>query len=259
MASPLRVTWVQADLYWEDPVANRAMLEEMLWEHHQPTDLIVLPEMFTTGFSMRAEALAEPMNLTTFRWMWQIAAQADAAVAGSYIVREGEHYFNRLLWMEPDGQFAVYDKKHLFRLGGEVEAYTPGSERLIRSWRGWNICPLICYDLRFPVWCRNVENAYDLLIFVASWPSPRHQAWEILLQARAIENLCYTVGVNRTGSDGAGLTYAGGSGVIDYQGNYLSKALARNQVETISLSYDELTRFRQRLPFFKDADAFTLR
>ena len=197
MPSPteLQVTLVQTSVHWHSIEANLAMLEEKIWQLEGPTDLIVLPEMFTTGFTNETTSLAEPMNSRTFRWMKQMATQTQALLIGSYIVREQNDFYNRLLWMEPGGQFTYYDKRHLFRMSDEHSVFTSGSERLVKRWKGWRICPLICYDLRFPVWSRNVtsdtgELSYDLLIYVANWPATRRQAWYTLLQARAIENLC---------------------------------------------------------------------
>ncbi|WP_138991062.1 amidohydrolase [Larkinella sp. C7] len=254
----LHLTLLQTSLHWENPTANRAMLEEKIFALPEKTDLIVLPEMFTTGFSMNAKALAEPMNLTTFRWLKQMAAQTDAVVTGSYIVQEQGQFYNRLIWMEPDGSFDVYDKRHLFRMAGEELIYAGGTKRLVKSWRGWNICPLICYDLRFPVWSRNAGLAYDLLLYVANWPAARSTAWNALLQARAIENLAYVAGVNRVGEDGNGHIYAGDSSLIDPKGEVLFR---QNQTETVfqtTLSLDELSAYRERFPANRDADDFRI-
>jgi omega-amidase len=254
----LHLTLLQTSLHWENPTANRAMLEEKIFALPEKTDLIVLPEMFTTGFSMNAKALAEPMNLTTFRWFKQMAAQTDAVVTGSYIVQEQGRFYNRLIWMEPDGSFDVYDKRHLFRMAGEEQTYAGGTKRLVKAWRGWNICPLICYDLRFPVWSRNAGLEYDLLLYVANWPAPRSVAWNALLQARAIENLAYVAGVNRVGEDGNGHAYAGDSSLIDPKGEVLFR---QNQTETVfqtTLSLDELRGYRERFPANRDADDFRI-
>ncbi|HEX8040391.1 MAG TPA: nitrilase-related carbon-nitrogen hydrolase, partial [Chryseosolibacter sp.] len=203
----LKVTLIQSDLHWEDIEANLAMFEEKVWQIGNTTDVIVLPEMFTTGFTMAAQKLAEHMNMRTFKWMKQMADQTGALMLGSYIVRVHDKYFNRLLWMEPGGNFKTYDKRHLFRMAGENKVYSPGESLLIGTWKGWRICPLVCYDLRFPVWSRNRWDArnhrlnYDLLVYVANWPTTRIGAWDILLRARAIENLSYAVGVNRIGQD----------------------------------------------------------
>ncbi len=256
----MNITLLQPNLFWHDPVANRAHLEEQIFTLPEPTDLIVLPEMFTTGFTMEARAVAEPMGLTTLRWLRQMAAQTNAVVTGSYVVRDGQNtFFNRLIWMQPDGQFDTYDKRHLFRMAGEHEVYTAGNQRLIRGWRGWRICPLICYDLRFPVWSRNTPSTpYDLLLYVANWPAARQHAWNTLLQARAIENLSFVVGVNRAGTDGNGLTYAGESAVIDCMGNALFRAGDAETVHQQTLSLNELRVFRASFPADRDADAFTI-
>ncbi|WP_266363119.1 amidohydrolase [Tellurirhabdus rosea] len=266
----MNVTLLQPNLHWENPTANRAALEEQIFALPQATDLIVLPEMFTTGFTMNAAAVAEPMNLTTFRWLKQMAAHTNAAVTGSYVVKEADRFYNRLVWMEPDGTFDTYDKRHLFRMAGEEQTYTAGTKRLIRHWRGWNICPLICYDLRFPVWSMAAghahpgfssnaeEPAYDLLLYVANWPAPRRHAWNTLLQARAIENLSYVVGVNRVGEDGNGNPYSGDSAVVDFKGEVLFRADENEAVYQTELSLDDLRAFRERFPAYRDADGFTI-
>jgi predicted amidohydrolase len=239
------------------------MFEEQIFSLPEPTDLIILPEMFTTGFTMEASAVAEPMNLTTFRWLKQMAAQTGAVVTGSYVVKENGHYNNRLIWMQPDGQFDVYDKRHLFRMANEDETYTGGTSRIIKEWKGWRICPLICYDLRFPVWSRNKQAdstnfAYDLLIYVANWPAARRNAWNTLLQARAIENLSYVVGVNRVGNDPRGNHYTGDSAVIDFKGEVLFRETDKEVVHRQTLSLDDLTTFRASFPANLDADNYSL-
>jgi omega-amidase len=260
----LRITLLQADLYWEDPTANRAALEEKIWRLDHPGDVIVLPEMFTTGFTMRARPLAEPMQLHTFKWMRQMAAQTDALMLGSYIVQEQGSCYNRLVWMQPDGAFYTYDKRHLFRMAGEHEVYMPGNSRLVSEWKGWRICPMICYDLRFPVWSRNRYRQdlnrmeYDLLVFVANWPSARIEAWDVLLRARAIENLCYTAGVNRTGTDGNGIAHAGHSAVYSPRGECLSFAGEGEAVISTELSFEDLEQYRQKFSAWMDADSFSL-
>lgn len=259
----MHLTFLQANLYWHDPVANRAMFEEQIFSLPEPTDLIVLPEMFTTGFTMEAAAVAEPMNLTTFRWLKQMAAQTGAVVTGSCVVKESGRYVNRLIWMQPDGQFDVYDKRHLFRMAHEDETYTGGTSRIIKEWKGWRICPLICYDLRFPVWSRNkqpdsTEFAYDLLLYVANWPAARRHAWNTLLQARAIENLSYVVGVNRVGDDPKGNHYTGDSVVIDFRGEVLFRETDKEIVHQQRLSLEDLTTFRAAFPTNLDADNYSL-
>ncbi len=259
----MKITLLQPDLYWHDPVANRAMLEERIFSLPEPTDLIVLPEMFTTGFTMGARAVAEPMNLTTFRWLKQMAAQTKAVVTGSYVVQEKGMYFNRLIWMQPDGQFDTYDKRHLFRMAGEDAVYTAGTQRIVKEWKGWRVCPLICYDLRFPVWSRNHQTEssdfdYDLLLYVANWPAARRNAWNVLLQARAIENLSYVVGVNRVGEDGQNHSYSGESAIVDFKGDVLFRQADTEIVHQQTLSLDELRAFRAKFPANLDADSFTL-
>ncbi|GAB3926838.1 amidohydrolase [Larkinella terrae] len=254
----LHLTLLQTPLHWENPTANRAMLEEKIFALPEKTDLIVLPEMFTTGFTMNAAPLAEPMNLTTFRWLKQMAAQSGAVVTGSYIVQEKGQFYNRLIWMEPDGSFDVYDKRHLFRMAEEDRTYTAGAKRLIKSWKGWNICPLICYDLRFPVWSRNTDLDYDLLLYVANWPAPRSLAWNALLQARAIENLAYVAGVNRVGEDGNGHQYAGDSSLIDPKGEVIFRQRDMETVFQTNLSLEDLRAYRERFPANRDADAFQI-
>ncbi len=256
----MHITLIQPNLYWHDPVANRAMLEEHIFSLPAPTDLIVLPEMFTTGFTMDAPAVAEPMNLTTFRWLRQMAAQTGAVVTGSYVVQTGAgQFFNRLIWMEPDGTFDTYDKRHLFRMAGEDHVYSAGTRRLIKEWKGWRICPLICYDLRFPVWSRNQNLEFDLLLYVANWPAVRRNAWNTLLQARAIENLSYVAGVNRVGEDGNQHYYAGESAIIDFKGDVLFRQADVEIVHQHTLSLDDLRAFRAKFPAQLDADQFELR
>jgi omega-amidase len=252
----LNVTYIQSDLFWENPTANLAMFEEKISQINQPTDLIVLPEMFNTGFTMNTQTIGEVMNLHTFKWMKMMAAQTKAVVTGSYIVKENNQAYNRLIWMQPDGQFDYYDKKHLFRMGKEHEAFEPGTQKIIKEIKGWKICPLICYDLRFPVWSRNLDLQYDLLLYTANWPAPRSQHWNTLLLARAIENQAYVLGLNRIGTDGRNLEYSGDSAMIDFKGQYLH--LSKNQAETISLTLDKqaLDEYRNRFPAYLDADKF---
>ncbi len=255
----LKVTLLQSNLYWENPGANLAMFEEKIWKIREQTDIIVLPEMFTTGFSMNAPALAEPMNLSTFKWMKQHAAQTGAVLTGSVIIKDKDRYFNRLLWMQPDGKFFYYDKRHLFRMADEHLVYAAGTEKLLVSWKGWNIRPLVCYDLRFPVWSRNRNNEYDLLLYVANWPEARRLPWKSLLQARAIENLSYVIGVNRVGQDGKGVSYTGDSGIINPKGEWLWTKENTEEIYTCSLSKTELTSFRAKFPADMDADEFQIR
>lgn len=253
----LRITTVQSTLHWEDPAANRQMFDEKLAGLQGKTDLVILPEMFTTGFSMKAEKLAEPIDGPTFTWLQGHAARLGAVVTGSLIVKENGRFFNRLIWMRPDGQFNCYDKRHLFTLAGEHETYTAGHEKLVVEWMGWKICPLICYDLRFPVWSRNVE-AFDLLIYVANWPEKRSHHWRNLLLARAIENQCYVAGVNRTGSDGLGFDYTGDTAVIDFSGQVRYQIASLENVFTCELSREFLVEYRNKLNFLPDQDEFKI-
>ncbi|MFT4031867.1 MAG: amidohydrolase [Siphonobacter sp.] len=254
----LRVTPVQTNLYWENPTANLAMLEEKLMGLTNQTDVLILPEMFTTGFTMQPQSLAEPMNLTTTRWLRQMATQTKAVVTGSFIVKESGNYYNRLVWMQPDGAYYQYDKRHLFRMGGEHEVYTAGNQKLIVEWKGWKICPLICYDLRFPVWSRNIHQEYDVLIYVANWPAVREYPWKSLLTARAIENQSYVIGVNRVGNDGHGVAHTGASGVIDFKGVWLNSPQNAEVIHTFTLDSTELSTFRTHFPASLDADSFEI-
>lgn len=255
----LRVTLLQNDLFWENPEANRQQFETTIGRLSTPTDLLVLPEMFTTGFSMHAPALAETMDGPTVSWLQKMAAQSQAAITGSLIVQENGRYFNRLVWAEPDGTVRHYDKRHLFRMAQENAIYSAGETRLTLTWKGWNICPLICYDLRFPVWSRqHPENPYDLLLYVANWPEKRIQAWRTLLAARAIENQAYTIGVNRTGKDPNGISYNGNSGVCLPRGDAFYLPSNPEIIHTQTLSYQDLKTFREQFPAYLDADPFAL-
>ena len=307
----LSVTLIQTDLYWENPTANLANLEEKIAQISIQTDLIILPEMFNSGFTMNAKTVAEPMNLTTFKWLRQQAKKANAVVMGSFIVKcstgipsrsvddtgkdSRTAYYNRLIWMRPDGSFEQYDKRYLFRMGNEHLIFTGGKKRLIVELKGWKICPLICYDLRFPVWSRQggkeerndgemekrqtpLNNevdylqaerrpltpytppiTYDLLIYIANWPAARSQVWDTLLQARAIENQSYCIGVNRVGNDGMGLNYSGNSAVIDFKGNQLFYQKELEVIYNQTLNYQKLIDFRTKFPAYLDADEFFIR
>ena len=255
--SALIVTIVQADLLWHDAGGNRKQLTTAIEGLQEHADLIVLPEMFTTGFSMDAPSLAESMDGESVSWMRDMAAMNEAAVCGSLIVTENQQYYNRFICAFPDGELQCYDKRHLFRLANEQNHYAPGTELLTFEWQGWRICPMVCYDLRFPVWSRN-KDTYDLLLYVANWPNRRHHAWETLLRARAIENLSYVVGVNRTGTDGNDIPYDGGSSIIDYLGADLANLGDRKDIATATLDREKLAAFRKRFAFHKDADDFTI-
>lgn len=255
--SALTVTIVQAVLYWHDAEANRKMFGEMLSQLETATDLIVLPEMFTTGFTMDAPSQAEEMNGPSIDWMAEMAADRKANVCGSLIIKEHNHYFNRFVCMSPSGERSCYDKRHLFRLADEHNHYTAGSERVTFNINDWRICPQVCYDLRFPVWSRN-RGDYDLLLYVANWPNRRHFAWETLLRARAIENLSYLAGVNRTGTDGNNLPYSGGSAIVDYLGADLANLADQVGMASATLDRDNLQKFRDRFAFHVDADNFLI-
>lgn len=261
----LRVTLVQGATRWHDPTGNRDYYGELIGSLRGYSDLIVLPETFTSGFSNEAIHNAEGMDGATVAWMRQQARALDAAITGSVQLRTDEGVFNRLLFATPDGKLMHYDKRHLFRYAGEHERYAGGRERLGIQWRGWRICPQVCYDLRFPVFSRNRYNVerkdaldYDLLLYVANWPAARGYAWRTLLRARAIENLCYVAAVNRIGADGNGLDYDGDSAVIDFLGHPLSESGDQEVVTTTSLLASELAAHRARFPAQLDADRFTL-
>lgn len=258
MVPELKLTLVQTPLYWHDPAANRQLLTQKLANLTEATDLIVLPEMFTTGFSMDAPALAETMEGPTLLWLAQQAQQLQAVITGSLIIKDGDQYFNRLIWMQPNGHYNYYDKRHLFRMAGETQVYTAGRTKAIFTLKNWRICPLICYDLRFPVWSRNQQNQYDLLLYVANWPEKRSLAWRTLLQARAIENLTYVVGVNRVGTDGNGIQYAGDSVVYEPNGEVIWQQNQAEAMPTIALSKKALENYRKTFPAYLDADEFSL-
>lgn len=235
------------------------MLEEKIAALPESADVIVLPEMFSTGFSMNAPSLAEVMNVNTTRWLKMMAAQTQALVIGSFQVKEDGKFYNRLLCVRPEGTYEVYDKRHLFRYGAEHETFTAGSERLIITWKGWRICPLICYDLRFPVWSRqDAGSPYDLLLYVANWPAARAYAWDTLLRARAIENLSYVVGVNRVGTDGNGIDHSGGSLGVDFLGEIITDLGEAESVKVVQLAKEPLEKYRKSFPTMLDADAFSV-
>ncbi len=260
--STLLFTIIQTDLHWEDRQANLAILEKKILSIKEKTEIVILPEMFSTGFSMEASRLAETMEGETVNWMKRIAAEKKIILTGSVIIEgEPKKYFNRLLWVLPNGQYGIYDKRHLFGYADEDKHYQSGDKRLIASVKGWKINLLICYDLRFPVWARQRVNEapeYDVLIYVANWPERRADAWRSLLKARAIENQCYVIGVNRVGKDGNDITYSGESMVIDPLGEILYKKKDEEDIYTISLDEDHLKQIRERFPFWKDADPFHL-
>jgi predicted amidohydrolase len=258
----LNIALIQTDLFWKERTANLAMLEEIIMNLEQEVDLIILPEMFPTGFTMDAEEVGEPMNFLTTKWMKQLASQTRAVITGSLVIKDAGKYYNRLLWVDPSGKVDKYDKRHLFRMAEEDNHYSMGCDRVVFEWKGWKIFPQICYDLRFPAWSRNklIDNEleYDLVFYVASWPSPRINAWDILLQSRAIENLSYVAGVNRIGEDGNGVPYSGHSSAYNFKGEKLAYSENEEKVLYVSLEYESLKQFRQKFPAWLDADDFTL-
>ena len=258
MQENLIVSTLQTDIVWEQPEKNRERLEPQIASLAGKSHLIILPEMFTTGFSMNTVQLAETMDGPTVQWMADQAAKTEAVVAGSVIIQDRGDYFNRLIWMRPDGTHSHYDKRHLFTFADEDQFYTAGENHLLVDCRGWSICPLICYDLRFPVWSRNVHK-YDLLIYVANFPAVRQYAWRSLLTARAIENQVYTIGVNRVGKDGKDIEYNGDTMVVDYAGKTLLHLAQQPNLSTVELSYTEQQVFRTRYQFLRDADRFAIR
>lgn len=288
--STLTITTIQTSLHWEDKAANIQLFDEKIRNIQQRTEIVVLPEMFSTGFSMQPEKLAETMDGPTISWMKKLSAAKRIIITGSVIIEEEGNYYNRLVWMLPNGQYGYYDKRHLFAYAQEDQHYTPGSKRLIASVKGWKINLLVCYDLRFPVWSRQQQfiasttlsdairppdtstslirdsaapltepgPEYDLLIYVANWPERRNHAWKTLLQARAIENQCYVVGVNRVGKDGNDIYHSGDSMVVDAMGSVLYTKPHEEDVFTITLQKETLEETRNKLPFLKDADRFII-
>lgn len=267
--STLTITTIQSNLHWEDKTANLQMLEEKINGIGQHTEVVVLPEMFSTGFSMKPGQLAETMEGATVAWMKRIARQKRIILTGSLIIEENGHYYNRLVWMLPNGQYGHYDKRHLFAYAGEDQHYTPGYKRLIASVKGWRINLLVCYDLRFPVWARQAaplteeeaareEPEYDVMIYVANWPERRNHAWKTLLQARAIENQSFVVGVNRVGKDGHDIYHSGDSMIVDPLGEVLYTRAHDEDIHTLTLQREKLLEIRQKLPFLQDADHFII-
>jgi predicted amidohydrolase len=258
MTQDLTVTLIQSDLVWHDIDKNLSAFDQKLKSIEEDTDLIILPEMFTTGYSMNAAELSEDMDGSGVAWLREKAHQKQAAIVGSLIIREEGQYYNRLIWMNPDGSHHHYEKRHLFSMAGEDRYYSPGSKKLIIPYMGWNICPLVCYDLRFPVWSRNTNLQYDLLIYIASWPNKRAYDWNTLLRARAIENQSYVIGVNRVGTDGNGMQYNGDSCIIDPGWNKTLYHEQSESIHTMTLSKSHLLKVREKLPFSQDADRFTI-
>lgn len=257
-AQHLKFTLVQPDIIWEDKQANLAMYEQYLAGVHERMEVVVLPEMFTTGFSMAPERLAETMDGPTVQWMKEIARKYSCILTGSLIIEDEGKYFNRLIWMQPDGNLAYYDKRHLFGYAKEDEHYHAGEKRLIVSVKGIRICLLVCYDLRFPVWARNKNKEYDVLLYVANWPERRSLAWKTLLQARAIENLSYAIGVNRVGEDGNSIAYSGDSSVFGPLGEPIWQQTGKAICHTITIDKETVEQARAQFSFLDDADKFII-
>ncbi|MBN2244612.1 MAG: amidohydrolase [Candidatus Aminicenantes bacterium] len=249
----LTVSLVQTGLFWEDKQANLTMLEKKIDEIRQ-TDLVILPEMFTTGFTMHARDFAEDMEGPSVLWLQKVSAEKKIDILGSLIISENGNYYNRLLWVKPDGKIYFYDKRHLFRIEGEDKVYTPGDSKLTVELNGWKIRPFICYDIRFPVWTRNFGNEYHAAVFIANWPEKRSFHWKTLLAARAIENLAYIIGVNRIGRDGNGISYSGDSTIIDAAGKILFEQAQLECVHTVTLSHSALIEYQRSFPVWMDAD-----
>lgn len=261
--STLTITIIQSHLHWGDKSSNISMFEEKINNINEKTELVVLPEMFSTGFQMNPENFAEKMDGTTINWMKQIASSKKIILTGSIIIEENGKFFNRLIWMLPTGQLGYYDKRHRFAFAGEDQKYSPGNKRLIASVKGWKINLLVCYDLRFPVWCRQSVNndpelEFDIMMVVANWPERRNHAWKSLLTARAIENQSFVVGLNRIGEDGTGLYHSGDSMIIDPLGEVLYHQAHNEDVFTFSFSKEKLSEVRDKFPFWRDADNFLI-
>jgi omega-amidase len=254
----MKVALIQSSLFWENPTANRNYFKEKINAIDEKVDLIVLPEMFTSGFSMNPKSLAETMQGETISWLQSLAKAKKSAITGSLIVKENNNFYNRLVFVFPSGEIQFYDKRHLFTLAGEDKVYTSGKEKLIVDYFGWKICPLICYDLRFPVFARNIED-YDVLIYVANWPKPRINAWDILLKARSVENMCYTIGVNRIGFDNNNFEHVGHSQAVDFLGNYILEPQETEGVFIVELNKEKLLETRKKLGFLNDRDSFELK
>jgi predicted amidohydrolase len=258
MKNELQVALIQADLIWENPEQNRANFSDKIETISNPVDLIILPEMFTSGFTMNAKEIAETIAGETITWLKHITKTKQCAIMGSLVIEENNSYYNRCVFVHPNGTIDTYDKRHTFTLAGEHKIYKAGTEKVIVNYKGWKICPLVCYDLRFPVWARNAEG-YDLLIYVANWPKVRISAWDALLKARAIENMSYCIGVNRVGLDGNNHEYPGHSACYDVLGNRVdTTAENKETTEIVILSKPHIETYRNKLNFLNDKDNFTL-
>ncbi len=249
MSKSLTVALIQTNLVWENPSENRRVLDYKINAITRSVDLIILPEMFSSGFTMNAKAVAEPMDGITITWLKSVAKKSDAAIIGSIVISENDMFYNRLVCVEPSGAITSYDKHHTFTLAGEHKVYTAGTEKIIFKYNGWKICPLVCYDLRFPVWARNVED-YDVLVYVANWPKLRVNAWDALLKARAIENMAYCIGVNRVGLDGNDFEYSGHSATYDVLGHRMDTIPENEEaIEIVTLEKSRITENREKLGF----------
>ncbi|WP_136667339.1 nitrilase family protein [Flavobacterium sp. H122] len=253
----MKIAIIQSDITWENPSINRINFEEKIKSIDETVDLIVLPEMFSTGFTMNPSVVAETMDGETVSWMVSVAKNKNTAITGSLVITENGNYYNRMLFVFPNGEIQKYDKRHLFSLAKEEAVFTRGNDKVIVEYNNWKICLQICYDLRFPVFARNVEN-YDMLIYVASWPKPRINAWDILLRARAVENLSYVIGVNRVGTDGSQLEYVGHSQAVDHLGNYVLEPFENETIKIFSFDKNEMLETRSKLNFLNDRDVFTI-
>lgn len=258
MQDNLKIALIQSDLVWENPEQNRTNFTKKINNISEEVDVILLPEMFTTGFTMNASALAEAMDGKTVSWMKELALKTKTAIVGSIIISEKNTFYNRLLFVEPSGNISSYNKRHTFTLVGEDKIYTAGKEKVILNYKGWKICPLVCYDLRFPVWARNTED-YDVLLYVANWPKPRVSAWDALLKARAIENMCYCIGVNRVGVDGVKSQYSGHSAAYDVLGEAITDFKPNEEdTQIVTLEKRHIQAYRNKLKFLDDRDTFNL-
>ena len=253
----MNVALIQTDIIWENPAENRSVLEAKINSITNDIDLLILPEMFTSGFTMNPSSVAESMQGTTIFWLKNIAKAKNCAITGSLIITENKNFYNRMVFVFPDGEIQYYDKKHLFTLAGEDKVYTSGTEKVLVNYNNWKICLQVCYDLRFPVFSRNTEN-YDLLIYVASWPKVRTNAWDILLKARAVENISYVIGVNRIGTDNNNFEYIGHSQIIDELGNFIIKPTENEGVFIADLEKNKMIETRKKLNFLEDRDYFDL-
>jgi predicted amidohydrolase len=253
----MKIALIQTSLIWENPNENRSLIQYKINAISQYVDLIVLPEMFTSGFTMNPKNVAETMQGETILWLKYVAKSKNCAITGSLVIEENGNYFNRLVYVFPNGEIQYYDKRHLFTLAGEDKVYTSGTEKLIVTYKGFKICPLICYDLRFPVFSRNIED-YDVLIYVANWPKLRVNAWDILLKARAVENMSYVIGVNRIGIDNNNHEYVGHSQAVDFLGNYIVEPYETEDIFIVELSKEKMLETRSKLAFLNDKDAFEI-